>query len=158
MKIVRALKSGFGYTWAALCLVIILSTFVGLGFWERTLANGTGIHVSPRFSGGEVRQTVNHGFYRTLLHRMVFDGLVSERAEGFVQIDWAPQEKESLPAVLEETFDIDGDGSTEIAVRVNTAERKVELLQKAPWVLGAEPLVSAGSERILRVLLRNPRK
>jgi hypothetical protein len=34
---------------------------------------------------------------------------------------------------------------------------KAELLRQAAWVLGAEPLVAADSERILRVRLRNPR-
>jgi hypothetical protein len=158
MKIIQKIKSGFGYTWAVLCFLVVLATFVGLGFWQRTLVKGTGIHVSPRLSGGEVRQTLEHGAYRTLLHRPVFDGLLSDRAEGFVQIDWIPQEKQTLPAVLEENFDINGDGSVEIGVRLDTAAGKAELVRQAPRVLGLEPLVTAGSERILRVRLRNPRK
>jgi hypothetical protein len=158
MKVIEGLKSGFGYTWAALCIVVVLATFLGLGFWERTLAKGTGIQVSPRFSGGEVRQVIDHDTYQTKLHRLVFDGLVSERATGFVQIDWVPREKQSLPAILEEEFDIDGDGSTEIRVRVDMVSGKTELLRQVPWVLGVDPLISAGSERILRVQLRNPRR
>jgi len=158
MNILRMLKSVFGYTWAALCLIVVLATFIGLNFWAHTLANETGIHVSPRFSGAEVRQTIDHGSYKTLLHRIVFDGLVSERSEGFVQIDWVPQDKQLLPAVFEEDLDIDGDGAIEISVRVEPSTGKAELLRKAPWVLGTESLISADSERILRVRLRNPRK
>jgi hypothetical protein len=158
MKVIEGLKSGLGYTWAALCIVIVLATFVGFGFWERTLAEGTGIHVSPRFSGGEVRQVTEHNTYQTRLHRLVFDGLVSERAAGFVQIDWVPREKQSLPATVEGEFDIDGDGSIEIRVRVDMVAGKAELLRRAPWVLGADPLITADSERILRIQLRNPRK
>jgi hypothetical protein len=156
MKIIQKLKSGLGYTWAVLCLVLVLATFIGLGFWEHMLTKETGIRVSPRFSGGEVRQTIDHGFYRTVLHRLVFDGLVGERAEGFVQIDWVPQEKRSLPTTLEEDFDIDGDASTDITVRLDTAAGRAQLLRKAAWVLGPEPLIAADSERILRVRLRNP--
>jgi hypothetical protein len=158
MNIIRNLKSGFGYTWAALCLLLILATFFGLNALTYLLAVGTGIHVSPHFSGGEVRQTIDHGSYKTLLHRIVFDGLVSERSKGFVQIDWVPQDKQSLPAAFEEDLDIDGDGAVEIGVRVEPAMGRAELLRKAPWVLGTEPLISADSERILRVRLRNPRK
>ncbi len=158
MKAVAALKSGLGYTWAALCLVIVLATFIGLGFWERTLARGTGVHISARFSGGEVRQVIDHGKYQTKLHRRVFDGLVGDRAQGFVQIDWVPEKDQSLPALIEESFDIDGDGSNEVGVRVDTASGNVELRQQATWVLGAEPLITADSERILRILLRNPRR
>jgi hypothetical protein len=158
MKVIAALKSGLGITWALLCLLGVLATFIGLGFWERTLADGTGIRVSARFSGGEVRQTIDHGAYQTLLHRLVFDGLIRERAQGFVQIDWVPREHQSLPSVIEEDFDIDGDGSVEIRVRADLTTGKAELLRQAPWVLGADPLVAADAERILRVRLRNPRR
>ena len=158
MKIIDRLIAGFGYTWAAICLVAVLATFIGLNFWAQTLASGTGIHISPRFSGGEVRETVDHGNYKTLLHRLVFDGLLSERSEGFVQIDWVPQEKGLLPSVLEEEFDIDGNGASEIKVRHDTVNAKAELLRQEPWVLGLDPVISADSERILRVRLRNPRR
>jgi hypothetical protein len=158
MKVIERLKSGFGYTWAALCIVVVLATFLGLGFWARTLAKGTGIHVSPRFSGGEVRQVIDHDTYQTKLHRLVFDGLVSDRAKGFVQIDWVPRKNQSLPAIVEEEFDIDGDGSIEIRIRVDTVAGKAELLRQAPWVLGVDQLIAADSERILRVQLRNPGK
>jgi hypothetical protein len=136
--------------------VIVLATFVGLGVWEKALATGTGIHVSPRFTGGEVRQTIDHGTYRTMLHRPVFDGLVSERENGFVQIDWVPQEKISLPALLEEEFDIDGNGSIDCSVRLEGV--KAKLLSRAPWVLDLEPVVEADAERILRIRLRNPNR
>jgi len=158
MNMIQKLKSGLGHIWALLCFALVLATFIGLGFWEHTLAKGTGIHVSPRFSGGEVRQTIDHVFYRTMLHRVVFDGLLSDRAEGFVQIDWVPREKHSLPAILEEDLDIDGDASPDITVRLDTAAARVQLLRKQPWVLDPEPLIAAGSERILRVRLRNPHK
>ncbi len=158
MNIFGIIKSGSGYTWAALCLVVVLATFIGLNFWANTLAKDTGLQVSPRFSGGEVRQTIDHGSYKTLLHRIVFDGLVSERANGFVQIDWVPQEKQSLPAILREDLDIDGDGAVEVSVRVDPVTGKTELLRRAPWVLEPETLISADSERILRIQLRNPRK
>jgi hypothetical protein len=157
MRAMAMLKSGLGYTWAALCLVIVLATFIGLGFWEGTLAKGTGIHVSARFSGGEVRQVIDHGTYQSSLHRLVFDGLVSDRTEGFVQIDWVPREKQSLPSILEEKFDIDGDGADEVTVRVDTIRGKAELLRQASWALGLDPLIAADSERILRIRLRNPR-
>ncbi len=158
MKIIQKLKAGLGYTWAALCLVLVLATFVGLGSWERALAKRTGLHVSPRFSGGEVQQTIDHGSYKTLLHRPVFDGLVSERDEGFVQIDWFPRERQSLPAVLEEDFDIDGDGASEIGIHLDTAAGEAKTLGQAPWVLGLDPLIAVDSERILRVRLRNPHR
>jgi hypothetical protein len=157
MKAIAMLKSGLGYTWAALCIVIVLATFIGMNFWQQSLAEGAGIHVSARFSGGEVRQVIDHGAYETKLHRLVFDGLITDRAEGFVQIDWVPREHQSLPSMIEEDFDIDGDGSNEIGVRVDMIGGKAELLRQASWVIGVDPMIAVDSERILRVRLRNPR-
>jgi hypothetical protein len=158
MKGPRKLISGIGLAWALLCLVVVLATFVGLNFWDQALVQATGIHVSPRFSGGEIRQTIEHGSHRTLLHRLVFDGLIADRAAGFVQIDWVPQEGRTLPSVLEEEFDVDGDGTVDIRVRLDTSAGKAELLQRTSWVLGLDPLIAADSERILRVQLRKPQK
>jgi hypothetical protein len=155
---IQRLKSVFGYAWAGLCLLVVLAMFLGLGFWERSLASGTGIHVSARFSGGEVVRSIDHGSYRTLLHRPVFDGLVGERAEGFVQIDWVPVENQLLPPTVVEDLDIDGDASIEVNVQINTASGQVRLTGKAPWVLGPEPLIVADSERILRLRLQNPHR
>jgi hypothetical protein len=158
MRAIAAMKSGLGYTWAAFCLITVLATFVGLEFWTQTFAKRTGIQVSARFSGGEVRQAVDHGAYQTHLHRMVFDGLIGERTDGFVQIDWVPNAQQSLPPTIDEDFDLDGDGSIEISVHADMASGKIDLLRQASWVLGLDPLISADAERILRVRLRNPRR
>ena len=156
MDIKRKLKSSLGLTWAALCLVLLLAAFIGLNFWSEMFARGTGIRISPHFSGGEVRQTLRHGAYKALLHRMVFDGMLSDRATGFVQIDWVPEAKQSLPARIEEDVDIDGDGASDCIIRIDTVRNETQLLQQADWVLDAEPLITSDSERILRIRLRNP--
>jgi hypothetical protein len=158
MKAIEIIKSGLGYTWAALCLVIVLATFIGMNFWANTLARGTGIQVSPRYLGGEVRQSVDHGQYLTLLRRPVFDGLLGERSEGFVQIDWGPKDQQSLPALIEEEFDIDGDGTGEFGIRLDTVAARADLTKKKPWVLSADSVITVDKELILRVRLRNPRK
>ena len=158
MKAIELLKAGLGYTWAALCLVIVLATFVGLNFWSRSLANGTGIQVSPRFTGGEIRRSTDHGQYQTRIHRPVFDGLLGERNEGFVQIDWVPNKNQSLPVLIEEEFDIDGDGTSEFRIRLDTVAARAELLENKPWVLSAGSVITADVERILRVSLRNPNR
>jgi hypothetical protein len=111
-----------------------------------------GLNISPWFSGGEVRQTIDHGTYRTLVHRPVFDGLIGERSNGFVQIDWVPKEKFHLPVILQEEFDADGDGKIDFSVRLQG--ENAELLSRASQVTGSDPLVSAGPEKILRVRLK----
>ena len=158
MKAIEIIKSGLGYTWAALCLVMVLATFIGMNFWANTLAQGTGIQVSPHYTGGEVRRSVDHGQYLTLLRRPVFDGLLGETSEGFVQIDWVPKDQQSLPTLIEEEFDIDGDGTGEFSIRLDTVAARADLIKKKPWVLSTDSVIAVDKEQILRVRLRNPLK
>jgi len=158
MKAIEVFRTILGYAWAALCLVIVLATFIGLNFWSRSLADGTGIQVSPRYTGGQIQHSTDHGSYQTRLHRPVFDGLLGERSQGFVQIDWVPVENQSLPALIEEEFDIDGDGTSEFRIRLDTVAAKAELQINKPWVLSADNIIQADNEQILRVRLRNPNR
>ena len=115
----QKLRAIGGYTWAVLTIPIVLATFMGLNFWPKTLVNATGLKVSPWFTGGEVRKTVDHGSYQTLIHRPVFDGLVAQYSSGFVQIDWGPPS--ALPEQISEDVDLDGDGRPAFHVDLATA-------------------------------------
>jgi len=110
------LKAVLGYTLAALAFVVALATFVGMPAWEKALVSGTGLRVSPWFTGDEVAYTVPHRGYETRIHRPVFQALIGERSEGFVQVDWAPAD--SLPAVLDEEIDYDRDGVGDFRIRL----------------------------------------
>ena len=82
------LKSILGYTVAVLATFVVLATFLGNNFFSYKFASATGIKVSPRYTGGEIVKVVDHGTYRTIIHRPVYDGLTGEREEGFIQIKW----------------------------------------------------------------------
>jgi hypothetical protein len=84
--------------------------------WSKGLVSVTGLTVSPWYTGGEVLRTVDHGPYRTSIHRPVFDGLISECSNGFVQVEWGPLG--CLPERIEEDIDLDGDGCPEFRVQL----------------------------------------
>lgn len=152
------LKKIFGYIWAALCLLTVPVLFFGFNAWPDLLVKASGLHVSPRFSGGEVVRSITFPGYETRIHRPVFDGLLSERSEGFVQIDWVPASKLKLPPRLEGELDLDGDGSADAGFVLDTLTDKVSLSPHHSWVGGVETLVNVDGERILRIRLHNPRK
>ena len=109
----RALKIA-GYTWAAACVVIVIATFAGNDYFSGRLASATGVTISPWYSGGEIVRSIDHGAYRTLIRRPVFDGLIGERKEGFIQIEWQPVT--ALPPVIEDGIDYTGDGKEDFSV------------------------------------------
>lgn len=111
------LKAILGYIWAVLAVFIVIATFVGNDYFARKLASAAGVTPSARLTGGEVVQVSDHGTYKALIHRPVFDGLTGERSTGFVQIDW---EGTSLPPVLEEKVELDGKKQVRLLVQLDT--------------------------------------
>ena len=111
------LRSLFGYAWAAAALPVVLATFMGLPTWSKGLVSATGLKVSPRWTGGEVSRTVDHGAYHTSIHRPVFEGLLCEPSTGFVQVEWGPADR--LPEKIDEEIDLDGDGHPAFRIRLD---------------------------------------
>jgi hypothetical protein len=150
------LKAFLGYTFAALSPLIVLASFIGLDFLAEPFIAATGLTVSANFTGGEVVQAVDHGAYRAAIHRPVFDALIGERKEGFVQIDWTPVE--ALPALVEDEIDVDGDGQADMRLQVDAANEETTLTAYAPWVLEVEGTYRLPEMLAVRVKLHNPNR
>jgi hypothetical protein len=153
MKTLRAI---LGYVIAGLSVPIVI--FVLMTMMNEDAVNSvveaTGLTLAPSISGGEVVQTVEHGIYRAEVHRMVFDGFLGQRREGFVQVDWAPLD--NLPAQIEEEVDADQDGRADFKVQVDTAGGSATLSSQADWVVGVEGPHSREESLAVRVHLKNP--
>lgn len=152
IKIVKAIC---GYILAALGVPLVLFGFMApdMGL-DELFVSATGLTLSPWIDGGEVVQTIRHGRYQTHVHRLVFDALIGERKEGFVQVDWLPPY--ALPARIDEEIDADGDGQADFRVEVVTATKEVTLTPYAPWVLELERIYGLEDSLAVRVTLRNP--
>lgn len=152
IKIVKAIC---GYILAALGVPLVLFGFMApdMGL-DELFVSATGLTLSPWIDGGEVVQTIRHGRYQTHVHRLVFDALIGERKEGFVQVDWLPPY--ALPARIDEEIDADGDGQADFRVEVVTATKEVTLTPYAPWVLELEGIYGLEDSLVVRVTLSNP--
>ncbi len=150
------IKAIFGYTLAALGLPIALATFMGMSDWANLLVSTTGLTVSPWFSGGEVAATVDHDGYETRIHQTVFQALIGERDEGFVQVDWTPID--ALPATIDEEIDFDNDGSADFRVELDTRARQAQITPYSQQVLFLEGVYQVREEAVaIRVRLKNSR-
>jgi hypothetical protein len=154
MKSVRAI---LGYAAAALTIPLMIGVLAllmgGMGLDQAVIA-ATGLTLAPSIDGGEVVQTIDHGAYRTEVHRMAFDALVGVRKKGFIQVDWAPLD--ALPASIDEEVDADGDGQADFRLEVDTAQQQSTLTPYAPWVTELEGTYEREASMAVRVLLRNP--
>lgn len=149
----RAIKSFFGYTLAFIGIPFALITFIGLNAWAKQLVNGTGLKISPWFSGGEISRSVNHGSYETRIYKPVFDGLIGQRKEGFVQVDW--RKKASVPAQIDELVDIDGDGKSDFRLQWNTRSDTILMTPSNPAIIGLQSHNTLNDRYVARVELRN---
>ncbi len=140
-----------GYTLAFLMTPLVLATFVGMDYGARKLVSITGIKVTPWYTGAEVVRKVGHGRYETRIHRPVFDGLLWERKQGFVQVDWAPDQ--SIPTRIDEEVDFDGDGIADFRVQLESAENAATIIPLDRRVLSLEGTYRLENARSVRVTL-----
>ena len=151
----KKLYATLGYAWAVLTILIVLATFLGNNYFSQKLAGATGVTVSPWYSGGEVTQINEHGTYRTFVHRPVFDGLVGERSEGFVQVDWKPTD--GLPPVIGEAVVLSGDEQVQLSIRLDTKTGMATVDSDSPAVLGLDQAYRLNNGWAVRVLLHKSR-
>jgi hypothetical protein len=149
-------KTILGYSAAVLSLLITLVTMAAWMFeWGQAFADRTGLVLVPTYSGGEVVRTVDHGAYQTEIHRPIFDALIGETKEGFIQVAW--RKADALPAQINEAIDFDADGQADFHVSLDTATRQATLTPLTQNVLGLKGVYSLGETLAIRVTLRNPK-
>ncbi|HTY24814.1 MAG TPA: hypothetical protein VMC85_16915 [Desulfomonilaceae bacterium] len=146
------LKSILGYTAAVLATFIVLATFMGNDYFSYKFASATGIKVSPRYTGGEIVKVVEHGTYTTIIHRPVYDGLLGERKDGFIQIKW--KSVAGLPPVIHETVDYDGDNKADLLVTLDTATGETMVVGYNPAVVSVKKTYRLDTGWAVRILLR----
>lgn len=113
----RKIKIVAGYLWAVFAVVLIALVFSRSEKAPGFLAELTGMRISPKFTGGEIKKTLARENYKIRVHKPVFPGLLGERNKGFVQIDFEPAEGFHLfggHGRLRETLEIGGWGEFEI--------------------------------------------
>ena len=119
-------KQYLGYIWAAASILVFLA-FTFLSQQPADNINSIlNIKISPRVNGGEISRTIKHQKYETRIHRPVFDGVLTERKDGFVQIEWKPISG-ALPDNIVEDIDYDNNGEKDFTIHFNTGLNTVSI-------------------------------
>jgi hypothetical protein len=153
MKKLQAFLSYTAASLAALLVLAVIFLLIGGGL-DKMIGTATGLTLAPSINGGGVTMAIPHGAYEAQVHRMVFDGLIGQRREGFIQVDWTPLT--SLPGSIDEEIDADADGKPDFRVAVDTAKAESRLTPYASWVLGLEGTYRRKESLAVRVHLKNP--
>ncbi|WP_346355270.1 hypothetical protein [Azotosporobacter soli] len=146
------MKSVLGYLAAVASLVVALATFFGMNLFSHRLVDATGLTIAPGYSGGEIVRTIARDGYEIRQHRMVFDGLLTERSEGFVQIDFAPPG--ALPPLIEIPIELDLDGKTSFELRYDVQKNQAQLTSDDKRVVGVKDCYILKERRAVRIELK----
>jgi hypothetical protein len=142
-----------GYGWAILAFLLLPAIFIGNDFFAKQLVNGTGLAISPRCTGGEVLQRLERGGYQLWVHRPVFDGLIGERREGFVQVDVMTRGR-SLPLEIREEVDYDRDNKADFELQIGGGGKQVTLRPERPEVIKVREIIHPKGQVTVRVKLK----
>jgi hypothetical protein len=145
------IKRYVGCTLAGLALPVVLATFLGMDYFSHKLVDVTGIKVSPKYTGGEIQQTIDHDGYQTKLHQSVFAALIGESQEGFIQIDWSPVD--ALPPTISEEIDYDNDGIADFRINYDKTNNTAALIPYNPKVVSLAGSYILKERRTVRVNL-----
>jgi len=146
------MKNRIGWIWAVLCALLAPALFFSFEKTPQILADITGMKISPIYSGGEIAQTIIAPGYKVFVHRPVFDGLFSERKDGFIQLDFEPNGQ--FPATIEQDFSYTKNGSHGFRLFLDTAKPEVKLTAHDDTVLAASEPTRTRKAIIVRIALK----
>jgi len=149
-------KALFGWAWLALAAaagvgIVLYSNPLGTALAERA-----GLKISPHFTGGEIAAAIDHGAYKTVVHRPVFDALFWQWPTGFVQVGWEPAG--ALPGKLREELDVFGSGARGFYVNLDTATGEASYEGQPEWVTAPPKAERLRDSWVIRVRVENPKK
>jgi pimeloyl-ACP methyl ester carboxylesterase len=146
-------KSFGGYLIAALMIPLALLTLMAMMPVSELLVQVSGVEISPWFTGGEVARTASHAGYETRIHRPIFDGLFSQRREGFIQVVWA--KADVLPDIIVEDIDFDNDGQADFQVTLYPRQKVAAWQPYNEYALELQGPYAIGDGLGVRIQLAN---
>ena len=126
----KKIKIVAGIFWAILCLLLILVLFPGLNNFSSGISRLPFMKINPNLTGGEAAEQIVMKSCTLVVRKPVFDGLIGERKQGFVQIDW----RGNLPEIVSDTIDYDLDKKPDFVIRISRSESSTVLKLLNPKV------------------------
>jgi hypothetical protein len=114
----KRLRSILGNTGAVLTVgLAVIAPFLLFG-WFQAAIGAAHLRIDPTYSGGEISHVAERAGYRIVVNRPVPRRSPLQRVGPFVQIAWTPADK--LPAHLSDDVDLDGDGTPDVRVAIDS--------------------------------------
>jgi hypothetical protein len=119
-----------GVTWALTGLIVIILLFPFLNSFSSSAARLPFMKINPNYSGGEVAREVISEGCTIAIRKPVFDWLIGERKNGFVQVDW----RGNVAEKINDSIDYDLDGVPDFVVQIDRNSSNTQLVSFNPLV------------------------
>lgn len=112
------IKLRIGYIWAIICVLLIPITFMGNMYFSKQMVKLPFMKVNPVFTGGDINKTIEENGLIITIYKPVFEALIGESNNGFVQIKFSSNDK--LPEKIDMKIDYNNDGRDDFRLIINT--------------------------------------
>lgn len=156
-KLAKVLKPWLGYIWLITVLAVSITGFMNMESVAEVLFVKGGFQVTENWRGGDIAHVKVHEAYQTIIHRPVFAGLLTEKNQGFIRIDWVSAQ--GLPEIILEAVDYDSDGRADFTLELNTIDNRVQLHSERnkDFILMDKKLLVFEESRSIRVKIKRRR-
>ncbi len=148
--LMKKIKKTAGIIWAFAGMLIILMLFPGLNSLSGALARAPFMKIHPRYSGGERMYESVNDCCTLEVRRPVFKGLINDRKDGFIQLEW----KGTIPVVIKDSIDYNCDGKADFLITVDTKLNRSSLKSFSDRVTGIGISTSTSYGWAVRVNLK----
>ncbi|MBF0546265.1 MAG: hypothetical protein HQM08_17610 [Candidatus Riflebacteria bacterium] len=152
----KSLKWIFGYVIAAGYIFLTVAYFFLSQKLEIKFINTFPAKLSPKFTGGEVTKMAERGTYKFFLQKPVFDALIGQTSEGFLQIGWTPLK--TLPAAISEDVVLEDGKKPEFHIDVDTKNLKGTITNPGSLIFGEPEIAKLTDSIVARIKMHNPSK
>ena len=145
----KPLRSILGNTGATVTLALAALTPFLLYGWFQSAIGAAHLRIDPTYSGGEISHVIERPGYRIVVNRPVPRRSPLQRIGPFVQIAWTPAG--ALPANLSDEVDLDGDGTPDVRVAIDSHNLIVDV---TPLTARYHPMHSQGVTSFCALIAR----
>lgn len=126
----KTIKIIAGITWAFLCLILIIILFPALNPLASATSKLPFMKINPNYTGSYVVKEIMKENYSINIRKPVFSGLIGEKKNGFVQIDW----RGKLSSIIIDTIDYNDDSKKDFIVQIDTLNAQCKIVPLNPKV------------------------
>lgn len=150
------LRALLGWGWLALAAAAGVGAVLYADPIGDAIAGRAGLRISPHFTGGEPAAVIEHGPYRTIVQRPVFEALFWDWPFGFAQVRWEPAG--ALPAKVRDEIDPLGNGTRGFYINLDTGTGETYYEGQPPYVSEPPKAERLRNSWVVRVRMKVPDK